>query len=167
MQSTKRRCDSFHFANEVVVTVKMAGFTYRDLADKQLVQEASRKLTPVQGEWRRYLSRGVLRQHLRLPARPCTASANTRAGVWNYRGEAVDISQDNTKHRGAFSSFKQRLRYFLEQCCAQAVSTTACRITMYISPKLRMSSTIIFLWSRSPIKSLPVIASYRQAPMFR
>ncbi len=81
------------------LTVKVnrdnAALTFLDAAGKTLAQETSRSLTPtvVNGErtlraerftslWGSHEAFYGLGQH--------------QAGVWNYRGEAVDISQDNT-----------------------------------------------------------------------
>ena len=82
-------------AMKVVVTRKDGAITYTDLEGHRLIQEGTRKLVPVKvnGEdtyraesfFNIYGSReGLygLGQH--------------QAGVWNYRGESVDISQDNT-----------------------------------------------------------------------
>jgi hypothetical protein len=41
--------------------------------------------------------------------------------VWNYRGEAVDLSQDNTNISVPFSCVQQWLRNLLEQYFAQPV----------------------------------------------
>lgn len=80
---------------KVAVLRKDASVTFSDLNGKQLFQQTELSLTPVvvNGEstyhaelysrlWGSYESFYGLGQH--------------QAGVWNYRGEAVDISQDNT-----------------------------------------------------------------------
>ena len=79
----------------VVVERKDASITFQDSAGKTLFQQNEISMTPavVNGEqtyhaelfsklWGSYESFYGLGQH--------------QAGVWNYRGEAVDISQDNT-----------------------------------------------------------------------
>ena len=80
---------------KVAVLRKDASVTFSDLNGRQLFQQTELSLTPVvvNGEstyhaelysrlWGSYESFYGLGQH--------------QAGVWNYRGEAVDISQDNT-----------------------------------------------------------------------
>ena len=80
---------------KITVLRKDASVTFYDVAGKTLFQQAEITMTPVvvNGEktyhaelfsklWASYESFYGLGQH--------------QAGVWNYRGEAVDISQDNT-----------------------------------------------------------------------
>ncbi len=80
---------------KVTVARKDGAITYRDLDGKQLVQEASRKLTPVQvnGEdtFRSESFVNVYGTHEGF-----YGLGQHQAGVWNYRGESVDISQDNS-----------------------------------------------------------------------
>ena len=42
-----------------------------------------------------------------------------QAGVWNYRGESVDISQDNSNIAVPLMLSSKGLRHFLEQHFAQ------------------------------------------------
>ena len=79
----------------VTVTRKDGGITYRDLAGKQLLQEATRKLTPVKvnGE-DTYRAESFINIYGSREA--LYGLGQHQAGVWNYRGESVDISQDNT-----------------------------------------------------------------------
>jgi alpha-D-xyloside xylohydrolase len=83
--------------SRVAVTVarKDGAITYHDLDGKQLVQEASRKLTPekVNGEdtYRAESFISIYGSHEAL-----YGLGQHQAGVWNYRGESVDISQDNS-----------------------------------------------------------------------
>jgi alpha-D-xyloside xylohydrolase len=80
---------------KVVVSRKDGAITYRDSEDKQLVQEANRSLTPVRvnGEetYRAESFVNIYGSHEAL-----YALGQHQAGVWNYRGESVDISQDNS-----------------------------------------------------------------------
>src|ERR1019366_5046017 len=80
---------------EVTVTRKDGAITYRDLSGKQLVQEATRKLTPVKvnGE-DTYRAESFVNIYGSREA--FYGLGQHQAGVWNYRGESVDISQDNT-----------------------------------------------------------------------
>jgi len=79
----------------IVVTRKDGAITYRDLAGKQLVQEATRKLTPVRvnGE-DAYHAESFVNVYGSREA--LYGLGQHQAGVWNYRGESVDISQDNS-----------------------------------------------------------------------
>jgi len=80
---------------KVVVTRKDGAISYRELAGAPLVQEASRKLTPVKvnGEdtYRAESFVNIYGSHEAL-----YGLGQHQAGVWNYRGESVDISQDNS-----------------------------------------------------------------------
>ncbi|MFZ0198843.1 MAG: glycoside hydrolase family 31 protein [Candidatus Sulfotelmatobacter sp.] len=80
---------------KVVVTRKDGAITYRDLSGKQLLQEAARKLTPVtvNGE-NTYHAESVVNIYGSHEA--FYGLGQHQAGVWNYRGESVDISQDNS-----------------------------------------------------------------------
>src|SRR6185312_2072 len=80
---------------KVVVTRIDGAITYRDSAGQQIVQEASRKMTPekVNGEdtYRSESFVNIYGSHEAL-----YGLGQHQAGVWNYRGESVDISQDNS-----------------------------------------------------------------------
>ena len=80
---------------KIVVTRKDGAITYRDLAGKQLVQEATRKLTPVKvnGEDTYHAESFV---NIYGSREALYGLGQHQAGVWNYRGESVDISQDNS-----------------------------------------------------------------------
>jgi alpha-D-xyloside xylohydrolase len=80
---------------QVVVTRKDGAITYRDPNGKQLVQEATRRLIPVHvnGEDTYHAESfvNIYGSHEGL-----YGLGQHQAGVWNYRGESVDISQDNS-----------------------------------------------------------------------
>lgn len=80
---------------KVVVSRKDGAITYRDREDKQLLQEATRKLTPakVNGE-NTFRAESFL--NIYGSREGLYGLGQHQAGVWNYRGESVDISQDNT-----------------------------------------------------------------------
>ena len=80
---------------KAVITRKDGAITYRDSAGKQLVQEATRKLTPVRvnGE-DTYRAESFVNIYGSREA--LYGLGQHQGGVWNYRGESVDISQDNT-----------------------------------------------------------------------
>jgi alpha-D-xyloside xylohydrolase len=79
----------------VTVTRKDGAITYRDLGGTQLVQEASRKLTPVKvnGE---DTFRAESFVNIYGSREGLYGLGQHQAGVWNYRGESIDISQDNS-----------------------------------------------------------------------
>ncbi|MGA7568113.1 MAG: glycoside hydrolase family 31 protein [Terriglobales bacterium] len=80
---------------KIVVTRKDGAITYRDLAGNQLAQEATRKLIPVKvnGEdtYRAESFVNIYGSHEAL-----YGLGQHQSGVWNYRGESVEISQDNS-----------------------------------------------------------------------
>jgi alpha-D-xyloside xylohydrolase len=80
---------------KVVITRKDGAVTYRDLSGKQLMQEANRKLTPVNvnGE-DTYRAESFVNVYGSREG--FYGLGQHQAGVWNYRGESVDISQDNS-----------------------------------------------------------------------
>ena len=79
------------------VTVNRAdgAIEYHDAAGKRLLQEGTRNMTPtrVNGEdtWRAELSFSIYASQEAF-----YGLGQQQAGVWNYRGESVDLSQDNT-----------------------------------------------------------------------
>ncbi len=79
----------------VSVTRADGAIIYRDLQGKQLVQEGSRKLTPVKvnGE-DTYRAESFI--NIYGSREGLYGLGQHQAGVWNYRGESVDISQDNS-----------------------------------------------------------------------
>lgn len=80
---------------KVVVTRRDSAVNFTDTSGNSLVQEASRKLTPVKvnGEdtYRAESFVNIYGSHEAL-----YGLGQHQAGVWNYRGESVDISQDNS-----------------------------------------------------------------------
>jgi alpha-D-xyloside xylohydrolase len=80
---------------KVKITRQDGAITYQDADGKPIVQEASRKMTPVKvnGEntYRAESFVNIYGSHEAL-----YGLGQHQAGVWNYRGESVDISQDNT-----------------------------------------------------------------------
>lgn len=80
---------------KLTVTRKDAAIAYADANGNPLVQEASRSLAPekVNGEdaYRAESFINIYGSHEGL-----YGLGQHQAGVWNYRGESVDISQDNT-----------------------------------------------------------------------
>ena len=80
---------------KVVVTRKDSAITYLDAEGHRLVQEGTRKLMPVKvnGE-DTYHAESFF--NIYGTREGLYGLGQHQAGVWNYRGESVDISQDNT-----------------------------------------------------------------------
>ncbi|HWX91857.1 MAG TPA: glycoside hydrolase family 31 protein [Terriglobales bacterium] len=80
---------------KVKVTRQDGAITYQDADGKPIVEEASRKMTPVnvngENTYRAESFVNIYGSHEAL-----YGLGQHQAGVWNYRGESVDISQDNT-----------------------------------------------------------------------
>jgi alpha-D-xyloside xylohydrolase len=80
---------------KIIVAKQDGAITYRNIDGQQLVKEGTRKLTPVRvnGEdtYRAESSVNIYGSHEAL-----YGLGQHQAGVWNYRGESVDISQDNS-----------------------------------------------------------------------
>ncbi len=95
MDSTEKDVTISTAQLRVVIARIDGAITYYDSDGKQLVQEASRKLTPatVNGEktYRAESFLSIYGSHEAL-----YGLGQHQSGVWNYRGESVDISQDNT-----------------------------------------------------------------------
>ena len=80
---------------KLTITRKDGAIAYAESNGAALVQEASRRMTPVKvnGEdtFRAESFVNIYGSHEAL-----YGLGQHQAGVWNYRGESVDISQDNT-----------------------------------------------------------------------
>ena len=79
----------------VKITRADGAIQYQDADGNQLLQEASRKLTPVKvnGE-DTYRAESLVNMYGSREG--LYGLGQHQAGVWNYRGESVDISQDNS-----------------------------------------------------------------------
>ena len=95
MQSTDEALSLSTSLLKLTVTRKDGAIAYAEGNGTPLVQEASRRLTPekVNGEdtYRAESFISIYGSHEGL-----YGLGQHQAGVWNYRGESVDISQDNT-----------------------------------------------------------------------
>jgi len=150
---------------KVIVTLRDGAIIYRDASGTQLVQEATRKLRAVNinGE-NTYRAESFI--NIYGSREGLYGLGQHQAGVWNYRGESVDISQDNTNisvpllvssngygiywNNAARSRFNNRFANYL-----------------YISSEVADAVDYYFLYGPDLDK---VIASYReltgQAPLF-
>jgi len=95
VQSTDDATTITTAALKVVVARKDSAITYNDLEGHKLIQEGTRKLMPVRvnGE-DTYHAESFF--NIYGTREGLYGLGQHQAGVWNYRGEAVDISQDNT-----------------------------------------------------------------------
>jgi alpha-D-xyloside xylohydrolase len=95
VQSTDDATTITTAALKVVVARKDSAITYNDLEGHKLVQEGTRKLMParVNGE-NTYHAESFF--NIYGTREGLYGLGQHQAGVWNYRGESVDISQDNT-----------------------------------------------------------------------
>ncbi len=150
---------------KITVTRKDGAISYADANGNALVQEASRKLTPekVNGEdtYRAESFVNIYGSHEGL-----YGLGQHQAGVWNYRGDSVDISQDNSniavplmlssKGYGIFWNNNSRSRF-----------NNRFANYLYISSEVADVIDYYFLYGPDLDK---VIAEYRdltgQAPMF-
>lgn len=95
--STQSSADAFilYTSQLEVVVDKNSAITFNDVRGQRLTEEMTRTLTPVKvnGEdtYRAESSMGIYGSHEAL-----YGLGQHQAGVWNYRGESVDVSQDNT-----------------------------------------------------------------------
>src|SRR5450432_511488 len=95
VQSTDDETTITTGALRVVVARKDGAITYNNLEGLKLVQEGTRKLMPVKvnGE-ETYHAESFF--NIYGSREGLYGLGQHQAGVWNYRGESVDISQDNT-----------------------------------------------------------------------
>ena len=150
---------------KVVVTRKDGAITYRDSTDKQLVQEASRKLIPVRvnGEdtYRAESFVNIYGSHEAL-----YGLGQHQAGVWNYRGESVDISQDNTNIAVPFLVSSNGYGIFWNSAARSRFNN---RFANYLYISSEVADVIDYYFFYGPDLD-KVIASYReltgQVPMF-
>ena len=95
MQSSEREVTLATSELKVTVTRQNGAIAYRDASGQRLVEEASRKLTPVKvnGEdtYRAESFVNIYGSHEAL-----YGLGQHQAGVWNYRGESVNLAQDNS-----------------------------------------------------------------------
>ncbi len=149
----------------VTVARKDSSVTFSDLSGKKLFQQTEASLTPVvvNGEntyhselysklWGSYESFYGLGQH--------------QAGVWNYRGEAVDLSQDNTNISIPF--FVSSNGYgILWNNASRSRFNNRFLSALYLSSEVASSIDYYFLYGPEFDQ---LIAGYReltgQAPMF-
>jgi alpha-D-xyloside xylohydrolase len=139
--------------------------TYQDANGKQLVQEANRRLTPakVNGE-STYRAESFVNVYGSREA--FYGLGQHQAGVWNYRGESVDISQDNTNIAVPFLVSSNGYGIFWNNTSRSRFNN---RFANYLYISSEVADVIDYYFFYGPDLD-KVIASYReltgQAPLF-
>jgi alpha-D-xyloside xylohydrolase len=150
---------------KIVVTRQDGAITYRDLDGKQLMQEAGRKLTPVKvnGE-DTYRAESFV--NIYGSREGLYGLGQHQAGVWNYRGESVDISQDNTNIAVPFLVSSNGYGIFWNNDSGSRFNN---RFSNYLYISSEVADVIDYYFFYGPELD-KVIADYReltgQAPLF-
>ena len=149
----------------VSITRQDGAISYRDGAGQSLVQEATRSLTPVtvNGEdtYRAESFVNIYGSHEAL-----YGLGQHQAGVWNYRGESVDISQDNSNIAVPFLVSSNGYGIFWNNDSRSRFNN---RFANYLYISSDVADVIDYYFFYGPELD-KVIAAYReltgQAPMF-
>ncbi len=150
---------------KIVVTRQDGAVSYRDLNGNQLVQEATRKMTPVKvnGE-DTYRAESFINIYGSREA--LYGLGQHQAGVWNYRGESVDISQDNTNIAVPFLVSSNGYGIFWNSAARSRFNN---RFANYLYISSEVADVIDYYFFYGPELD-SVIAGYReltgQVPMF-
>ena len=150
---------------KLTVTKKDGSITYAEVHGDSLVQEASRGLTPekVNGEdiYRAESMISVYGSHEGL-----YGLGQHQAGVWNYRGDSVDISQENSNISVPLMLSSKGYGIFWNNTSRSRFNNRFANI-LYISSEVADVIDYYFLYGPDFDK---IIASYRdltgQVPMF-
>ncbi len=150
---------------KVTVARKDGAISYAERNGGSLVQEASRKLTPekVNGEdaYRAESQVSIYGSHEGL-----YGLGQHQAGVWNYRGESVDISQENSNISVPLMLSSKGYGIFWNNTSRSRFNNRFANI-LYISSEVADAIDYYFLYGPDFDK---IIASYRdltgQVPMF-
>ncbi|HME34324.1 MAG TPA: TIM-barrel domain-containing protein [Candidatus Sulfotelmatobacter sp.] len=165
MQSTDDTVTLTTTLLRVTVTRKDSAITYAEVQGESLVREASRKLTPekANGEdtYRAESQVDVYGSHEAL-----YGLGQHQAGVWNYRGESVDISQENSNISVPLMLSSKGYGIFWNNTSRSRFNNRFANY-LYISSEVADVIDYYFLYGPDFDK---IIASYRdltgQAPMF-
>ncbi len=150
---------------KITITRKDGAISYADASGNALVQEASRKMTPekVNGEdtYRAQSFINIYGSHEGL-----YGLGQHQSGVWNYRGESVDISQDNSNIAVPLMLSSRGYGIFWNNTSRSRFNNRFANY-LYISSEVADVIDYYFLYGPDFDK---IIASYRdltgQAPMF-
>jgi alpha-D-xyloside xylohydrolase len=141
------------------------GITYSDTDGNPLVNEASRKLTPakINGE-DTYRAESFV--NIYGSREGLYGLGQHQSGVWNYRGESVDISQDNTNIAVPMLVSSKGYGIFWNNSSRSRVNNRFANY-LYISSEVADAIDYYFIYGPDLDK---VVAAYRdltgQAPMF-
>ena len=104
---------------KVAVSRKDGVISYSDLAGRKLLSEGPKTMTPAKVNEETYRAE----DNISIYGSPEAfyGLGQHQAGVWNYRGESVDVSQDNTNIAVPMLAIEQRIRPLLEQHLPQPV----------------------------------------------
>jgi alpha-D-xyloside xylohydrolase len=150
---------------QIKIARQDAGITYSDAEGKPLVNEASRKLTPVKvnGE-DTYRAESFINIYGSREA--LYGLGQHQSGVWNYRGESVDISQDNTNIAVPMLVSSKGYGIFWNNTSRSRVNNRFANY-LYISSEVADVIDYYFIYGPEMDK---IVAAYRdltgQAPMF-
>jgi len=150
---------------KVKIARQDAGVTYSDADGKQLVNEASRKLTPIKvnGE-DTYRAESFINIYGSQEA--LYGLGQHQSGVWNYRGESVDVSQDNTNIAVPMLVSSKGYGIFWNNASRSRVNNRFANY-LYISSEVADVIDYYFIYGPETDK---IVAAYReltgQAPMF-
>jgi alpha-D-xyloside xylohydrolase len=150
---------------KVKIARQDAGITYSDADGKPLVNEASRKLTPVKinGE-NTYRAESFINIYGSREA--LYGLGQHQSGVWNYRGESVDISQDNTNIAVPMLVSSKGYGIFWNNASRSRVNNRFANY-LYISSEVADFVDYYFIYGPEMDK---IVAAYREltgpAPMF-
>jgi alpha-D-xyloside xylohydrolase len=150
---------------KITVTRKDGAIAYAEASGGSLVQEATRSMTPVKvnGEdtYRAESFISIYGSHEAL-----YGLGQHQAGVWNYRGESVDISQDNSNISVPLMLSSKGYGIFWNSTARSRFNNRFANY-LYISSEVADVLDYYFLYGPNFDK---IIASYRdltgQAPMF-
>ena len=165
MQSTNDAVTLTTSLLKVSVTRKDGAVAYAELSGDALLEEASRRLTPerVNGEdtYRAESAISVYGSHEGL-----YGLGQHQAGVWNYRGESVDISQENSNISVPLMVSSKGYGIFWNNTSRSRFNNRFANY-LYISSEVADVIDYYFLYGPDFDK---IVAAYRdltgQAPMF-
>ena len=159
MQSTDDAVTLTTTLLKVMVTRQDGAITIRDVNGGPLVQEATRKLTPVESERREKPTAPNRFVNIYGSHEALYGLGQHQAGVWNYRGESVDISQDNTNIAVPLLLSSNGYGIFWNNDVAQPLQQPLRPLPLHQLRSGRRRSTTTSSTARSSTRSSPAIAN--------